>query len=1021
MKHIISLLLIYAIFCSCSTGPHVEIPDENLAAAIREALDLPSKAPISPILLAELSELTAVQKSIQDLTGLEKATDLKILNLYGNKIKDISILSSLTQLTELSLGDNQIMDITPLANLTQLETLWLYNNQITDFTPLTKLPQLKELSLTRNSITDISLIANLKQLTRLFLGRCDISDITSLSELNQLTTLDLTNNNLTDISSLSSMIKLKALWIDYNQIEDMSPLSDMAQMNILTISNNQIHDLSPLSATTGVINISLENNKITEIAPLAGLIELKNLNLNGNQISDIVPLTDLTELKTLRLEKNQISNISPLENLISLENLQINDNPIQDFAPIRRLILERPNLSIDIHVPSAFTDDNTQAMLLPEAKRRLGKGGINTMQLSPDGSQLAVGTSIGLWVYNIRTGDEKLFPMLKSKQVNSVAFSPDGKILASSGYDNNIIHLWDPKTGKLHSTLLPSKKEEHRFAASRFSYASNSGLAFTKDGSTLIGLSSGGTNAIARWDVTTGSQLDKHYHYHNDQAQSADISPDTTEIATGRYDGKISIWDTNTGKKTDTLKGHSKFYINEFFSKLFRLNKQRKFQGVQALAYSPDGRILASAGLDNLIHLWNMKKHKKRTTLTGHIDWVTALAFSIDNNILASGDINGIIKFWDVNTGNEIETLQAHRSSISSMVFAPDKLTMVSGSDDGSIRIWNIHTGQELKTIATEHTKWVKNIAFNEDNENLTSVAFNGTVQNWNMKTGRMTSELYPSNLNLIYKSALSPDGKLFAAQSAVGKVLFQRNRPRSFRFNRADNKVTTMDLNTGEPLSTFSLPERSLNIQLAFSPITDTLACVDGWQDVRLWDVRTGEKLFFFDVNNHSSSDRNLKFSPDGTMLAISGRHFDPTHIWNVDTREKLVTLNERSMNIAFSPDNTILVCQSYEGIGLYEITPKDEILPINLLNAKGGDEILMFAPTGNILLTFENRYDKIHLWDIDSGGHLLSLSLGHTARIETLVFSHDGQTLASTGEDGTVLLWDWNKILAKVKPDDR
>ncbi len=1021
MKHLFSVLLIISILCSCSTVPQDDIPDKNLAAAIREALDLSSNAPILPEKLAGLIELTAVRKDIQDLKGLEQATALNSLNLYGNNITDITYISNLTQLTELSLSSNKITDLTPLANLTQLENLWLNNNRITEFTTLIRLTNLSNLSLASNPLSDISHLSEMTQLKRLFLGVCQISDISPLSDMQKLTSLDLVGNEIIDITPLSGMTELRVLWIDFNHIKDITPLQNMTRMNILAMQNNKISDLTPLSAMEGVTNISFANNNISDISPLVGLLDLKHLNLIGNQISDITPLIDLTDLRSLRLEKNYIKNVSTLENLNLLEELQIKENPIEDFAPIRRLLLEQPKLNIDVHIPPISTDDNTRVMLLPEAKRRLGKGGINVLQLSPDGTQLAVGTSIGVWVYNIPTGDEKLLPMLYPKQVHSVAFSPDGNILASSGYRNNVIHLWDPKTGTEHSTLLPSKKEKDRFAASRFTYASNADLIFTKDGSTLIGLSSNGTNAFAQWDVTTGHQHKKHYYYHIDKAHAADIKTDTTEIAIGRFDGKISIWDTNSGKKTTTLKGHSKFYINEFISKIFRLNKQRKYQGIQVLAFSPDGKTLASAGLDNLIHLWNMRKRKKQTTLIGHTDWVTALDFSTDNKTIASGDIKGTIKLWNVNTGNEKISFKAHKSSISALDFSPDRLTIVSGSDDGTIRLWNVNTGQELKTIATEHTKWIKNIAFSQDDKKLTSVAYNGAIQQWNMNTGRKIAEQYPKNLNLIYKSALSPDATLFAAQNAGGKVLFPRNKSGSFRFYRADNRIIQMDLKTGEELPSLTLPERSLNVQLAFSPITETLACVDGWQDVRLWDTRTGEQLFFFDVNIHSGTDRIMSFSPDGTLLAIGGRYFDPTHVWNVETREKLITLNERSMNIAFSPDNTMLACQSYEGISLFEITPKGEILPINFLNAKGGDDFLLFAPTGNILLTFDDRDDKLYLWDIDSGGQLLSITLGHTARIETFVFSHDGQTLASAGEDGTVLLWDWNKIMAKVQPDDR
>ena len=419
---------------------------------------------------------------------------------------------------------------------------------------------------------------------------------------------------------------------------------------------------------------------------------LRRLNLRGNQIQDIEPLVELIDLMSLKLDNNQISDISVVENYKSLETLYIDENPIEDFASIRRLMMERERFILDIKIPPAETEDNARATLFPEAIKRLGKGGINTLRFSPDGSHLAVGTSIGIWVYNVANGDEKIMKMVYPEQVNSLAFSPDGTTLASSGYANKVIHLWDTKTGMEISSLRPSPAEKDRFSAARFNYASNLGLAFSKNGTTLIGISNRPVSvSIAHWEVNTGKELAKHHYL--DQAITAAINNNTSTVALGLHDGKVSLWDSETGKKAGVLNGHSKFFLKEFHAKLFKKHKGHKYQGIQALAFSADGSTLATAGLDNLVHLWNVTSHKKQKTLTGHTGWITALAFSIDDKTVASGDIHGNIRLWEVRLGSERVTLNGHRSSVSVLTFSPDKQTLASASDDGTIKLWDANTG----------------------------------------------------------------------------------------------------------------------------------------------------------------------------------------------------------------------------------------------------------------------------------------------------------------------------------------
>ncbi len=1024
MKKILTLFLILLVVFGCSSRQYVEIPDENLAAAIRDALKLRQNAKIPKLKLAELTELTVPRKGIKDLSGLENAAELTSIVLYGNQIRDITPLAGLKKLTKISMGANQISDITALGNMSQLTTLHLPNNEISDISPLTQLPELKELSIGRNKVSDISPLSKLTQLTGLYLSNSNISDLTPLSKLTQLRNLGLINNKISDITPLSGMVKLRSLWIDNNQIEDISALEDMTIMNILTIGNNKITDITPLSNMRHPYNFMLANNRINDISPLAGIKDLRHLNLSGNQVRDITPLAELTILMALKLDNNNISDMGVIENLQRLEKLDIKNNPIEDFTSIRRLMKERSWLVIDIDIPSVETDDNARAALFPEAIRRLGKGGINIMRFSPDGSLLAVGTSIGVWVYDIATGNEKIMSMVYPKQVNALAFSPDGKILASSGAGNNIIQFWNPKTGMEISSLRPSTDEKHRFSAARHNYASNMGLAFSEDGTTLMGVSNLTSISIAHWDVKTGNELAKHYYL--DQAITAAIHSDTSTLALGRHNGKINLWNSETGKKLDVLNGHSKFYINEFLANLFRKHNRHKYQGIQALAFSTDGKILATSGVDNLVKLWNVKSRKVQRTLIGHTEWVTALGFSTDDSTVASGDIYGNIKLWDVSSGSEQVSFNGHRSKVSVLTFSPDRRTLASASDDGTIKFWDANTVQSLSTVATEHTRWVKSMAFSEDDTTLSSVMFNGTVQKWNVKTGQEVSVSIPENLNLILATALSPQAKLFAAQNAElrdrqdgGIRLFSGSNPGDSRFYRYGNRITLLDLESGESLPSLTLEERNLNVNMAFSPTTEILACVDQWQDVRLYDVRTGKELFKLDVQIHSGTEAKLVFSPDGTMLAINGKHFRPTHVWNVEKREKVATLPEGDEVLAFSRDSTMLATKG-DMVAIWEITPSKEVLPINEFEAEGDEDHLLFSPEGHILLTVD-RDGTLLLWDIEMASELLSLSLGHTTHITSLVFSHDGLTLASGSKDGTVILWDWKKILAKIKPDDR
>ncbi|MCL0102701.1 leucine-rich repeat domain-containing protein, partial [Dehalococcoidia bacterium] len=315
----------------------VIFPDPNLEAAIRDELGIGPGVGIYRSHLERLTELSASNRGISVLTGLEYAANLTELYLSNNQITDISPLSNLTNLTELSLRGNQIVDISPLSNLTNLTWLGLWNNQIADLTPLANLTNLTVLWLNNNQITDISPLANLTNLTRLELGVNQISDLSPLSNLTSLTELGLGENQISDISPLSNLTNLTSLSLYWNQITDIFPLTNLTNLTWLELWNNQITDISPLANLINLTSLCLSVNHITDISRLANLTNLTWLELWNNQITDISPLANLTNLTGLRLHGNEITDISPLSNLTGLTDLWLMGNQITDISPLANL------------------------------------------------------------------------------------------------------------------------------------------------------------------------------------------------------------------------------------------------------------------------------------------------------------------------------------------------------------------------------------------------------------------------------------------------------------------------------------------------------------------------------------------------------------------------------------------------------------------------------------------------------------------------------------------------------------
>ena len=334
-------------------GAFVHIPDTNLRTSIAEEL---GKSPNTPITAEEMERLTRLRadgRGIQDLTGMQFATNVTFIRLANNEISDLSPIAGLINLRDFEVDNNRISDISPYRGLKNLVSTSFRDNMVSDIAPLAQLVNLDYLAFTNNNVSDLSPLAGLINLKRLNITNNDASDLSPLAGLINLTSLDLAGNNISDLAPIAGLINLGSLEFSGSNVSDLSPLAGLVNLQRIRSWGHSISDISPLADLTKLERIDFCGGHISDLTPLAGLTGLKELYLASEEISDISPLARLTGLTRLSLTRNDISDISPLANLTQLKWLEIYDNEILDFSPLDGL---RENIILIWHNNPGFPE-----------------------------------------------------------------------------------------------------------------------------------------------------------------------------------------------------------------------------------------------------------------------------------------------------------------------------------------------------------------------------------------------------------------------------------------------------------------------------------------------------------------------------------------------------------------------------------------------------------------------------------------------------------------------------------------
>jgi len=599
----------------------------------------------------------------------------------------------------------------------------------------------------------------------------------------------------------------------------------------------------------------------------------------------------------------------------------------------------------------------------------------NAVAWSSDGKLIASGGSddtVRLW--NAATGKQLASLKCDGRQVWSVAISPDNQLVVA-GCDNGSVRIWNVQS---HERVASIKASEHEVWSVTFSPDSRHVASGTKDGKVQV------------WDAATGKE--KFSASNSSQVSGIRFTQDGSMLATSSVTQPVKLWDAESGELIRTF------------------DKAPTFQ--QWVAVSPNGELIATASWDGSSLLWDAKTGKLLRTFAAppvarnHIDRLRSLesfvrrsadahlnyvTFSPDGKLLASAGADGVIRLWDVEQGTSWGILKAHTAAAMSLAFSPDGKHLASAGEDRRVRVWS------LPKKPVPQSKVGSNIEAGLQNWQFGLVPLNRAIPS----RGRTVTPHWPSTNGVVQTESSTGERWTLETVAPRGRIVAINWSPDGDRVAFVDCGSVRIyevpDMRLVRILTDHTV--RDWGQPLAWSPDGETLATGGYDGTVRYWDENGVPGPV---MQAHKSPVAAVRWSPSGDRVASVGYH-GGIRTWNVDGSANATVAESTHWlsSVAWSPDGTkLIVGELNRAASIWRATGG------RLATFTFGAPVQSVAwnPEGDIVALAGSKND-IEIWSV--GGKKLHTLEGHERVVASIAWNANGNQLASGAWDSTVRLW--------------